>query len=73
MLIGHKYKDVMDESRHVVPINADGLCRVFFDRRYVGNAPVPPKLFDDTGTRNYTGFVLDEFDLKHETEGNDDT
>ena len=59
--VGRKFRDAMDESRMVQPINTEGLCRVFFNVnhgkkhgdsprnpvwQYVGNAHVPPSLFD---------------------------
>lgn len=44
--VGSKYRDVLDFDRTVVPQNAEGVCRVFFGRQYVGKTTIPVKLFD---------------------------
>lgn len=62
MIIGHRYRDAMDESRHVVPVSADGTCRIYFDGEFAGKAHVPPALFDlPPNLAQYVGFV-DRFD-----------
>jgi hypothetical protein len=56
MIIGKSYQDTQDASRTVIPVNDQGKCRVFFDGKFSGFAPIPPKLFSDPAASMY-GFI----------------
>lgn len=54
-----KYQDVMDPSRHVVPMEKSSKkgyldCRVYFDRCFVGRAEISESLL----TNELVGFKL---------------
>ncbi len=56
MMIGKRYKDSMDPSRVVVPMDEKGNCRVYFDGNFNGKARVAPALFDlDQGSDRWPG------------------
>ncbi len=55
------FRDSMDSSRTVEPVETKGdktLCRVYFDKRYVGKVEIAARLFDPAVPRNqYIGFM----------------
>ena len=55
MIKGQTYQDVMDSPRTVVPTGNGQECRIYFDGKFVGKAPIPPVLF--TEDAKWRGFV----------------
>lgn len=48
--VGHHYKDLMDSTRTLIPVDAAGNCKVYFEGKggrkdYVGMTKMPPSLF----------------------------